>query len=214
MTAPPAPPTHRAGGGLSGAVDKLGPHKVPILVVGGAAALGGIALLKRSSSSSSATPAAGTTGQTVPAGGYPSDPYSAAQDAYNSLEPQLEALQSQIAGLSSTSTTPTPAPAKTPAPAPKPAATKTPPKPAAASYYALSPAAAANALNNLGYTLYQTGAEALAYDKAHGTNYAKGVNPAGYYALSPAAAKAGLASGLVEYQTAAEAAQWNASHGK
>lgn len=95
----------------------------------------------------------------------------------------------------------------TPAKTTTPASTTKP----AGSYYALSPAAATNAVTNLHYTLYQTGAEAIAWAKAHGQP-APNVNPKGYYALSPAAALEAIKEKITLYQTGAEANQYAATH--
>lgn len=79
------------------------------------------------------------------------------------------------------------------------------------NYYKLSPAAAANALNSLGYTLYQTGAEAIAWAKAHGQPAPK-VSPTGYYALSKSAAQEALKENMPLYQSGAEADKYAATH--
>lgn len=86
-----------------------GDHRTQ-LAVGGVAAVAGLVALKKKSSSSAGAGAAATTGASVPAGGYGSDPYSAAQDAYNSIEPQLESLQGEISGLSAGPSSPAPTP--------------------------------------------------------------------------------------------------------
>lgn len=103
-------------------------HKPQVAVAAVAGAAGLYALHKRSTTAAAATTTAGTagtttTGTSVPVGGYSSDPYSAAQDAYNSLEPQLESLQTQISAVTpgAAATNPTPTTTTT-APAPKAAA--------------------------------------------------------------------------------------------
>lgn len=110
-------------------------------------------------------------------------------------------------------------PGAAPPPAPKPPA---PPPPAPgggggappinpSAYYPLSPTAAWNMVNS-GKTVYQSGAEAIAWAKANHASYA-GINPNGYYPLSHDAAVNALLHGHTLYQSGAEAAAWAAAHG-
>lgn len=78
------------------------------------------------------------------------------------------------------------------------------------SFYALTANAAA-ALVGSGQTLYQSGAEAISWDRAHGVNPA-GINPNSYYGLSAPAARNFLASGQTGYQSGGEAIAWARAH--
>lgn len=214
--------TDSGGGGMK---DWIATHKWQ--TAGGVVVLGlfGLYLYKRHQANAAAASGSTTTpGQGVASGQiYEVAPGSlgssdgTSDGAFASLIALDQSLQNQIATLTAQHNTVPGAPMQpvgkpVPTSSYTPATGKTPVTYPPNQYYALSPAAASNALNNLGYTLYQTGAEAMAWDKAHGVKDPAGINPGGFYALSPQAAKAGLASGMTEYQTSAEANQWAAAH--
>ncbi|HLY84815.1 MAG TPA: hypothetical protein VKQ71_17655 [Acidimicrobiales bacterium] len=102
-------------------------HRTPILVAGGGGLLGLVVLKRKKTASSTPTSAATGANTTTQApfvtGG---DPYGLANDVTNSLTPQLQSLQQQIAGLQNNP----PAPPVTPPAGTVPPTAPAPPSPA------------------------------------------------------------------------------------
>lgn len=168
-------------------------HKTAVLG-GSAAAVGALALYKRRHASAAAANGTASDGTTTGTAGGSYD--SSDSDIYNSLEDQISTLSEQLSKVTA---------ASTPKPTPKPAP-KTPPKTAPApstpkkSYVSLDDLAAVTADEKNGITLYQSGAEARAWDLKYGTPKGQTLpDPSQYYALSAAAATALENSGQKVY---------------
>ena len=166
-------------------------------------------VILRNKSSSTATGSGTVSGAT--AGGDTAVGLGQLANFENTIGAGLAQLQGEINSIQAGSTTATPLP--TPA-APMPTYANVPINPGGSlqpsAGYALSPTAAYAALAS-GTVGYQTGAEAIAWDQAHGVSSA-GIDPTQLYALSPAAESAALASGMTVYQTGAEAIAWAQAH--
>lgn len=175
-------------------------HKLLVWGVPVVAALALIVYLRSRSSSSAPAGSSGTLPGTTAAGDTAVGLGQLA-NFENSIGAGLAQLQGEINGIQSGSTTATPLPA----PAPPNLSGLNP-----SAGYALSPTAASAAVGG-GMTVYQTGAEAIAWDTANGVN-PTGIDPNALYALSPAAASAAVAGGMTVYQTGAEALAWEQAH--
>lgn len=209
-----------AGAGKTGE-DKKTRKWVIIGSVAGVIALVFIVMsYKKSAATTATTPATDTTGGYGYGGGG------------GDIASELQGINTQLGSISSQLNTPPatnsqggPAMGPQPVPtnnypvqsgAPTPARGSPPPSGGAlppispSAFYALSHAAEA-ALVGSGQTLYQSGGEAIAWDRAHGINPA-GINPNSYYGLSAPAARAFLASGQTGYQSGGEALAWARAH--